>query len=106
MCICTDLNTRKVGKQLSLIRNNTRKLYGLKLFLVISKCGLKIEIIEGFIKGLMWVFLWGSLLPLRKGYIRNVMASSIVILMGLSNGAFRGAGNTCQHVCVCVCVCV
>jgi len=28
------------------------------------------------------------------------MASSIVILMGLSNGAFRGAGNTCQHMCV------
>ena len=36
---------------MSLIRNNTRKLYGLKLFLVISNCGLKIEIIEGFIKG-------------------------------------------------------
>jgi len=57
VCIYTDLNTRKVGKELTLIRNNTRKVYGLKLFLVMSKCGLKIEIIEGFIKGLMWVFL-------------------------------------------------
>ena len=82
------------------ITNNTRKVYSLRLVPVVPLCGLQIEVIEGFRKGLMQVFQQGGFLPLRKGYIGNVMVSSIVILMGLSKGAFRVTVSTCQRTCM------
>jgi hypothetical protein len=80
---------------MSLIRNNGRKVYSLELVPVVSSCGLKIEIIEGFRKGLMYIFLEGSSLPLGRD-VRSVMASPIVILMDLSNEAFRVSVSTCH----------
>jgi hypothetical protein len=46
--------TTTAGAEMSLIRNNgRRKVYSLELVPVVPFCGLKIEIIEGFRKGLM-----------------------------------------------------
>jgi hypothetical protein len=47
----TVLNTT-AGAEMSLIRNNRRKVYSLEVVPVVPFCGLKIEIIEGFRKGL------------------------------------------------------
>jgi hypothetical protein len=43
----------KVGNEMPQIRNNTRKVYSLRLVPVVPLCGLQIEVIEGFRKGLM-----------------------------------------------------